>query len=311
MRVYQWIIDTLTKHRHGLTYKEISDLWDRSARYSFDKELPNSTFRKYVNDINQRGICKIDCGQGNNIYKIVKFDVGYIKQFERWLLDSFALSCKLDNAEAISDRILLEPLPTSYYIDGVIYAMRHNKLIEIEYKEYGADKAEILHIEPYCIKTYHNRWYILGKRSSELKVYCLDRVENLEPVSGSTFTINPDFDAEEYFAEYYGVRLDKDVKVERVVLRAHLNERFILERQPIHHSQKLIARGDNYADFELTLRPTFDFVTYLESQGRFIEVLEPQWLRKELVRVHSEAIERNKIPHDGKEMEQVHSEGAS
>lgn len=207
MRKYQWIIDTLTRHRHGLTYKEISDLWDRSARYVFDKGLPNSTFRNYVKDINQQGICKIDCISGYK-YKIVKFDVEYIKQFEKWLLDSFALSCKLNNAESVSDRILLEPLPSSYYIDGVIYAMRHNKLLEIEYKEYGAEQGELLQIEPYCIKTYHNRWYILGKKGAVFKVYCLDRIINLEPVNGSKFTIDPDFNAEEFFSEYYGVRLD-------------------------------------------------------------------------------------------------------
>lgn len=165
-------------------------------------------------------------------------------------------------------------------------------MIEIVYQEYDAAEGKSITIKPYCLKTYHQRWYVLGKLiDGTLNVYGLDRVNKVTKTKES-FTIDPDFDAEEFFSEYYGVRLDKDVKVERVVLRARLNERFILEKQPVHHTQNKIGEGENYADFELTLRPTFDFVTYLESQGRFIEVLEPQWLRKELVRVHSEAIAR-------------------
>ena len=35
-----------------------------------------------------------------------------------------------------------------------------------------------------------------------------------------------------------------------------------------------------YADFELTLRPTYDFIMELQSYGTMIEVMEPQSLRQ-------------------------------
>lgn len=289
---YKWLIDVLRKSRYGLTRNEIFELWRENRDISWGEPLSLSSFKRYRDACFTLFKVDIKCDKHNRYY------IHNEHEFRRdnvhqWMLQSLSLSTVLRNSERIYERILIDPTPSDEWVEYIITAMNNNKMIEICYQEYDATESVSITIEPYCLKTYHHRWYVLGKLlDGTMRVYGLDRVKKVA-ITKETFTINPDFDAEEYFAEYYGVRLDKDVKVERVVLRAHLNERFILERQPIHHSQKLIARGDNYADFELTLRPTFDFVTYLESQGRFIEVLEPQWLREELVRVHREAIERN------------------
>ena len=48
----------------------------------------------------------------------------------------------------------------------------------------------------------------------------------------------------------------------------------------MHHSQQLIEDCEEYADFELYLAPTYDFVMKLLSFGAMIEVLEPLSLRK-------------------------------
>lgn len=41
--------------------------------------------------------------------------------------------------------------------------MNNNQMIEICYKEYDAQEGVIIAIEPYCLKTYHHRWYVLGR----------------------------------------------------------------------------------------------------------------------------------------------------
>lgn len=58
---------------------------------------------------------------------------------------------------------------------------------------------------------------------------------------------------------------------------------------PIHKSQREIGQGENFADFELYMRPTVDLSGHLLSRGSQIKVLSPQWLADELRDMHLEA----------------------
>ncbi len=49
---------------------------------------------------------------------------------------------------------------------------------------------------------------------------------------------------------------------------------------PLHHSQQLVEDCGEYADFELYLVPTYDFVMKLLHVGGMIEVLHPASLRR-------------------------------
>lgn len=49
---------------------------------------------------------------------------------------------------------------------------------------------------------------------------------------------------------------------------------------PLHLSQKELYSCNEYADFELTLRPIYDFIMELQRYGTMIEVMEPQSLRQ-------------------------------
>jgi predicted DNA-binding transcriptional regulator YafY len=50
----------------------------------------------------------------------------------------------------------------------------------------------------------------------------------------------------------------------------------------MHESQEEIERNEEYSIFILNLRPSFDFIQEILWNGEDIEVLEPEWLRKEL-----------------------------
>ena len=287
-----FLITLLERNPHGLTFKEIAREWQRANVNGDNKPLTISTFKRRLEDI--RGICQVE--YANRVYKITSSHIPDNNKLREWGISVQAIKAKLRDCEDLSDRILLEPLPSGDdYLEHIILAMKNFNVINIVYREYGKLSPVEITLEPYCLKTYHNRWYLLGRcHDDKLRIYCLDRIEYVD-ITTDKFIMPSTFNAVQYFSEFYAVRLDSDVPVQRVRLRAHENERFILERQPIHPSQKIRSKGDNYYDFEYWIRPTFDFVSYLESQGRFIEVLEPLELRKELLRVHREAIERNKI----------------
>ena len=49
----------------------------------------------------------------------------------------------------------------------------------------------------------------------------------------------------------------------------------------LHQTQREIKRTDEYSIFALRLRPTFDFQQEILSMGSDVEVLAPDWFRKD------------------------------
>ena len=103
------------------------------------------------------------------------------------------------------------------------------------------------------------------------------------------FKIDPDFDAQAYFDECYGVLVGDGTPAEKIVIRAYGYERYYIRDLPIHHSQREIGQGENFADFELYMRPTIDLSAYFMSRGSQVKVLSPQWFAEEIYNMHLEA----------------------
>lgn len=49
--------------------------------------------------------------------------------------------------------------------------------------------------------------------------------------------------------------------------------------------------GENFADFELYMRPTIDLSAHFLSRANQVKVLSPQWLAEEIRDMHLEAAE--------------------
>ena len=108
-------------------------------------------------------------------------------------------------------------------------------------------------------------------------------------LTGTKFKIDPQFDAQEYFDECYGVLVGDGTPAERIVIRAYGQERYYIRDLPIHHSQKEIGQGEDFADFELFMRPTIDLSAHILSRSSQVKVLSPQWLAEEIRDMHLEA----------------------
>lgn len=113
--------------------------------------------------------------------------------------------------------------------------------------------------------------------AKKLKIYGLDRIRSLK-VLEDTFKLPTDFSAAEYFESMYGIVSDKETPV-RIVLRAYTQHKEYIKSLPIHHSQRLIEDLGDYADFELWVTPTYDFIMRLLHDGAWLEVISPVSVR--------------------------------
>lgn len=198
------------------------------------------------------------------------------------MLDSFAVGNLIGENLSLKDRILVDQIPSGRdYLTTILEAMKENRVINIEYKAFKYSRSFKIPVEPYCVKLHENRWYMLGHNLSKdtIRLYGLDRIESME-ITEQEYKLPKDFSASEYFSNYFGIVTDDRVKPERVILRADKNHTPYLKSLPLHHSQRLIEDTGEYADFELYLSPTYDFVMKLLQTGAMIEVIEPVSLRK-------------------------------
>ena len=116
-----------------------------------------------------------------------------------------------------------------------------------------------------------------------------DRITSLI-LTDEPFAVDPDFDAEAFFSEYFGVMTDNRIPLQRIVLRAFGNERYALRDLPLHPSQKVVEEGDDYVDFELFLRPTSDFLAHILSRGRWVKIISPEAIAQQISNMHKESV---------------------
>ncbi len=91
-----------------------------------------------------------------------------------------------------------------------------------------------------------------------IRIYGLDRIKSVE-VLPDKFELPKDFDAEQYFAHYYGI-FHTDASPERIVLRAYDEHGDYLTSLPLHHSQRVLKTTEEYIEFDYYLVPTDDFI---------------------------------------------------
>lgn len=226
----------------------------------------------------------IDCQKvGGYLYYISNPEDIDEDKLKKWMLDSFAVGNIIGENLSLKGRILVDEIPSGRdHLTTILEAMKDNRVVNITYRPFKKERNYTFPIEPYCVKLFDNRWYVLGHNNrDEIKIYGLDRLESVEPTE-TLFKLPKDFDATEYFSTKFGVVIGYDVKPERIVIRANEDHKYYLKSLPLHHSQRLIEDYGEYADFELYLSPTYDFIMKLLHVGAMIEVISPASLRRSM-----------------------------
>ena len=291
---YIWLVNTIYQAKE-ITLSEINEKW-LQTEMSEGVPLSRTTFHRHRIAIEEMFGLFIECDKKNgNRYYIGNAHVLNEDSIQNWILSTLSVGNLVGESQSLNHRILLENVPSGgENLQIVIKAMKENRMISLTYRRYGSDTEGKYELAPYCVKMFHQRWYLLASFESGLKsIYAFDRIVDIE-VLNQKFKVGETFDAADYFSDSYGIVVDESVKPERIVLRAYGYEPHYLRDLPLHHSQREINTTEDYADFELRLRPTAEFKGQLMSRGQWIEVLEPQSLADEIIEWHQNAINRYK-----------------
>lgn len=295
---YIWLVNTI-RRANGITFAEINEKW-LETDMSVGVELARSTFNRHKDAIEDIFGIYIDCNRQNGYkYYIGNEDVLSEDSVQNWMLNTLTVNNIIGESLSLQDRILLQPAPVEGdYLKMVIDAMKKNVRIVVDYRRYGTDTPNHLTFEPYCIKLFKQRWYVLGHFHREATanrdvldyfgVFSFDRILNMS-LTDEKFQIDSNFSAQAYFEECYGVLVGDGTQAERIVIRAFGYDQFYIRDLPIHKTQREIGRGEDYTDYELFMRPTIDLSGHILSRSNQIKVIEPKWLADEIRNMHLQA----------------------
>ena len=291
---YIWLVNTI--HRFGrLTLEEINRKW-LDTEMSEGIPIARSTFNRHRDAILDIFGIIIECDRKDGFrYYIFNEEVLEEDSIQNWMLSTLSVNSILSESKAVQNRILLERIPSEgQNLLKFIDAMKRGVKVQIEYRRYGSGTNKTsMKLEPLFVKLFNKRWYaIVRLPQPEANPFTLafDRIISLE-VTDEKYQYDKGLDPVGWFRDCYGIVRDPQVPVERVVIRAFGKEVFYLRDLPLHHSQKEITTTEEYSDFELTLRPTADFLSPLLSRGSAIMIIEPQRLADDIKRIYQAAIE--------------------
>ena len=277
---YIWLLNTIA--RGPISRAAIDEKWAHANANEYKQDyLPESNFHRWKTTVELLFEVKIKCN-GNNEYYIEEATDLRNADLRGRLLNLMSMDSLLKDTKELSDQILFEPIPSGEkFLAPIIEALRDKTAIEMTYQGFTKDYPATFIVEPYCLKMFKQRWYMLAHSVGRDKtlIYSLDRVHALEPTT-QKYQLPKDFDAEFYFRNVYGVSGMED-QPQEVEIKIEAYQANFLRSLPLHPSQTEIERQEQYSIFRYNLVPAFEFKQELRKHGSVLEVLKPQWLRDE------------------------------
>ena len=269
---YVWFVTTIY-NRGPISLEDIQRRFE--SHFGLGEELSERQFHRYTDAVEELFDIEIKYSRTQRGYVIADREGIDNMGMRKWLIQTFSVNNILHESQDLKNRILLEDVPSGQqHLTTIVDAMRESVALLMTYHSFHRKEPSTFVVEPYCVKLFEQRWYMLGM-SDKLRIYALDRIKALEPTE-RTFKLPKKFDAKKFFEDYYGIIIsDEDFDVESVALKVDSRQSKYLRTLPLHHTQVEVECNEEYSIFEYRLCPSFDFRQKLLSLGKSVEVLAP------------------------------------
>ena len=289
---YVWFVTTIY-NRGPISLEEIQHRYE--SHFGRGEELSERQFHRYTDAVEELFDIEIKYSRTQRGYVVADREGIDNMGMRKWLIQTFSVNNILHESQELKNRILLENVPSGQqHLTTIVDAMREGVALSMTYHSFHREEPSTFEVEPYCVKLFEQRWYMLGKSEGydELRLYALDRIKALEPTERK-FKLPKKFDAAKFFEDYYGIIIgNEDFDVEPVALKVDSWQSKYIRTLPLHHSQVEVERNEEFSIFEYRLCPSFDFQQKLLSMGDSVGVLAPVLL-KDILRTKAEKTANN------------------
>ncbi len=168
------------------------------------------------------------------------------------------------------------------HLKPLLFAIKNRRRVSFLYEKYASDGLQKRHVEPYLLKEYQNRWYLVGISAvaEDFRIFGIDRIRQLE-VSDQTFAADPGLKPHELFRHTIGLTYTAH-PVQDVVLEFTRLQGKYVQSLPMHPSQQITDHSPDGLKVKLRISPNFEFRQKILMLGSQVRVLEPLWLAGEI-----------------------------
>lgn len=275
MEIFRYLRD----HPHSSKKKLINHLEERT-----DSTISDRTFERWKAELFDIGI-ELEYNPAKQGYALVSDELYDGAQEFLQLAAYFApLTNDLKKIKELRKHVQLSIGATKGHdhLMVVLDAIMSSLVIEFNHYSFQLNTHSKRAMCPYQLKEDSGRWYVVGIKPGEdhIHSFALDRITDLR-ITNRKFKPQANIDIDDYFDDVLGVWSGTDantgdrVPVEQIQLQVRPYIWKWHQSLPIHHSQKLISQTDESVIFQLTIRPTIDFYSYVLKWTPYIKVLSP------------------------------------
>lgn len=211
--------------------------------------------------------------------------------FQR-MMEAFDMFNSLNLAQDLTPFIHLEkrrPQGTDN-LYGLLHAIKNRLQIKFTYQKFWEEELSQRLVEPYALKEFKNRWYIMAKDSKDnnIKSFALDRLTNLE-ITNQTYQYPDNYSIEQSYRYCFGIISPNDEEPQDIILSFDPFQGKYIKTLPLHDTQQVLVDNDEEMKIKLKLCLTHDLVMELLSFGDNMKVIEPKSLADQIKQAHEKA----------------------
>jgi predicted DNA-binding transcriptional regulator YafY len=169
------------------------------------------------------------------------------------------------------------------FFTNIFNAIQNEVVLKISYKGFKQNDKDEFKFHPWYLKQFNNRWFVFGfnEKFKSVSNLALDRIFSVNELK-TKFKSNSEIDFEEYFEDIIGVTVNQKISIEKIKIKIKNDVWPYIESKPLHGSQKIISRNQQFIIIEITVQPNHELFALLFSYLDSIEVLEPISIRNKI-----------------------------
>lgn len=211
--------------------------------------------------------------------------------FQR-MMEAFDMFNSLNLAQDLTPFIHLEkrrPQGTDN-LYGLLHAIKNRLQIKFTYQKFWEEELSQRLVEPYALKEFKNRWYVMAKDSKDnnIKSFALDRLTNLE-ITNQSYQYPDNYSIEQSYRYCFGIISPNDEEPQNIILSFDPFQGKYIKTLPLHDTQQVLVDNDVEMKIKLKLCLTHDLVMELLSFGDNMKVIEPKSLADQIKQAHEKA----------------------